>query len=99
MYGTCACTVCTRACAVRVWEHPYDHLRVTRVSTAMDPTVFEGVVCNKLKDTMSGVHMQGYIPRLFSQSVTMQKTFLLSIFQNNLLCAKVSKFNYALCVI
>ena len=51
----------------------------------------EGIVCQKFKDSewWAG-YMQGYIPRLFDQSVTMQITFVLSIFQHNLLCAKWS---------
>ena len=46
---------------------------------------------------MSGGYMQGYIPRLFGQSITMQK-FLLSIFQHNL-GTKIDKFNYAFYVV
>ena len=48
-----------------------------------------------MNDTRSSF-MQGHIITLFCQSVSKQKTFLLSILHCQLLCMKVSKFSILL---
>ena len=61
-----------------------------------DPKLFKGGCLSKIERPVGGGYMQGYMPRLFDQLVTMHKYFASSIFQHNLLCANVSKKKYAL---